>query len=140
MSGEVITQGVQRKPEDSTTNTTVEERDEELARLGSEMFNSVGYYLEGKLEGTAADYALLEAMNKLATDKYRDMADDAEHMASSMETLQRQYTELQPYLQKIDDVQVAVGSLEESVRMLSDYTSRLDTQLAQLSAELRQKR
>jgi Biogenesis of lysosome-related organelles complex-1 subunit 2 len=72
------------------TRAVQEAQEQEQKRLAAEMFNSVGHYLEGKLESTTADYALLEDMNKVASQKYKEMADDAERMTSSMEALQQQ--------------------------------------------------
>ena len=117
----------------------VEEAVEEASveEASAEMCANMGAYLQSVLTTNCADYELLAAMNRAATEKYAHMYGVTQSLASHMGQLQTQYADLQPYLDQIDAIANTVQALEAAVGQLDDYTKRLASKFGEREARLR---
>merc|ERR1712137_654171 len=107
-------------------------RKEELQNATQEMFERMTAYLMGELNSTSEDYQLLEKMNSLTAQKYFDMANTAEQLTVFMKELREKYTTFQPFLEKIDQLEKGVQSLEDVVQQLDEYSKRLEAKFKQV--------
>eukprot|EP00824_Muranothrix_gubernata_P014617 TRINITY_DN3029_c0_g1_i1.p1 TRINITY_DN3029_c0_g1~~TRINITY_DN3029_c0_g1_i1.p1 ORF type:complete len:140 (+),score=16.95 TRINITY_DN3029_c0_g1_i1:22-420(+) len=96
------------------------------------MFQALNKYLRGELNLTLEDYLLLERMNRVATQKYNEMADYAEGLGTFIAIMQAKYDSLRPYLDQIDEIDARVTQLEQVVNLLNDYTKRLEQRFKSL--------
>jgi biogenesis of lysosome-related organelles complex 1 subunit 2 len=96
-----------------------------LINSTKELFSNVEKYLQGEITATSEDYKLLETMNNMTKEKYVDMTNTAHGLVEYMTLLQQKYTEFQPYLNKIDEIETSVNELEKTVALLDQYTLRL---------------
>eukprot|EP00824_Muranothrix_gubernata_P014618 TRINITY_DN3029_c0_g1_i3.p1 TRINITY_DN3029_c0_g1~~TRINITY_DN3029_c0_g1_i3.p1 ORF type:complete len:158 (+),score=18.81 TRINITY_DN3029_c0_g1_i3:22-474(+) len=114
------------------------------------MFQALNKYLRGELNCalvcvrkmflalrtlcavTLEDYLLLERMNRVATQKYNEMADYAEGLGTFIAIMQAKYDSLRPYLDQIDEIDARVTQLEQVVNLLNDYTKRLEQRFKSL--------
>jgi len=90
------------------------------------MFIHASEYIQGELLATSQDYKLLEKMNKITTQKYKRMTENASEMAEFMGLLQKKYESFKPYLEQIDEIERSIGELEKTVDMLDAYTTRIE--------------
>eukprot|EP00658_Telonema_sp_P-2_P003645 TRINITY_DN1135_c0_g1_i4.p1 TRINITY_DN1135_c0_g1~~TRINITY_DN1135_c0_g1_i4.p1 ORF type:complete len:112 (-),score=43.50 TRINITY_DN1135_c0_g1_i4:113-448(-) len=91
-----------------------------------QMFANVSEYIQGELEVSSQDYRLLERMNLVSAEKYRDLADHAENLAVARETMLNKYDEFLPYIYQIDELDKTMVALETTVNQLDEYTQRLE--------------
>eukprot|EP01113_Clastostelium_recurvatum_P018150 TRINITY_DN2140_c0_g1_i3.p1 TRINITY_DN2140_c0_g1~~TRINITY_DN2140_c0_g1_i3.p1 ORF type:complete len:194 (-),score=58.52 TRINITY_DN2140_c0_g1_i3:36-617(-) len=97
-----------------------------LEEATATMFQNISAYLRGELTATTEDYKLLESMNILATEKYKEMTDTAGGLTAFMQSLQDKYAAIHPYLLQIDNIDKNVLELEKTVNLLDEYTKRLE--------------
>eukprot|EP01108_Squamamoeba_japonica_P009563 TRINITY_DN9010_c0_g1_i1.p1 TRINITY_DN9010_c0_g1~~TRINITY_DN9010_c0_g1_i1.p1 ORF type:complete len:223 (-),score=53.98 TRINITY_DN9010_c0_g1_i1:39-665(-) len=90
------------------------------------MLHDVGAYVQGELDETSADYALLEAMNSSAATKYAGMAQTAQELHAAMHSLQTQYAALAPHLAHVETLSASVEQLEATVSALDRYSLDLE--------------
>ncbi|KAJ3053891.1 hypothetical protein HK097_003129 [Rhizophlyctis rosea] len=65
-------------------------------------------------------------MNNLARDKYAEYNATAQGLISTMASLQQTYTDIDPIIHQIFDLERQVGNIEQVVAELDDYTRRLE--------------
>jgi biogenesis of lysosome-related organelles complex 1 subunit 2 len=119
----------QRNKERELRNQDSAKREEELIKYTKELFENVSKYLQGELRATSGDYQLLENINKITKEKYEEMTKIAKGLAEYMNSLQEKYRELQPYLEKIDEIDASVTELEKVVALLDNYTLKLEEKI-----------
>eukprot|EP00697_Spironema_sp_BW2_P017626 gnl/Spiro4/9387_TR4956_c0_g1_i1.p1 gnl/Spiro4/9387_TR4956_c0_g1~~gnl/Spiro4/9387_TR4956_c0_g1_i1.p1 ORF type:complete len:114 (+),score=20.04 gnl/Spiro4/9387_TR4956_c0_g1_i1:54-395(+) len=90
------------------------------------MFSTMGEYLRSELTASTHDYELLEKMNRIATEKYKEMAGFAGSMSAFMDNVEEKHQELNLHLAQIDEVLAGVSELERVVAALDDYTRDLE--------------
>ncbi|VDN41589.1 unnamed protein product [Gongylonema pulchrum] len=89
------------------------ETSSQMQHLADDMYDKVAAYLQGQIEGSVAEYKLLEDLNNVTSQRYDDMK-----QVASDETLR-------PYLQQIDEVDENTRKLEEAAGMLERYVTAL---------------
>ena len=105
--------------------------DEQLERLSKQMLESTGEYIRGEIEMCVADYKALEKMNRMVTSKYKGLGPYSKSITEQMAKLNEAYTNLQPLLDQIDDVEKCLNELEQSATKLDVYSKRLETRYKQ---------
>ena len=108
-----------------------ENEDELLERLSKQMLESTGDYIRGEIEMCVADYKALEKMNRMVTNKYKGLGPYSKSIIDQMTKLNEAYTNLQPLLAQIDDVEKCLSELEQSANKLDVYSKRLETRYRQ---------
>merc|ERR1711879_569411 len=114
-------------------STTTPSENQELREVTAEMFQNISALLVGELKSSSEDYVLLEQMNTLTAQKYSEMAGNAEGLTEFMKQLRDKYESFQPFLEKIDQVEVGIQSLEQTVLQLDEYSKRLEMKYRQLN-------
>ncbi|CAF0828073.1 unnamed protein product [Brachionus calyciflorus] len=107
-----------------------------LEQLSKDMIKSTGDYIKEEIDICISDYKLLEQMNKLVTDKYKNLTKYTTGISSEMEKLNEAYATLTPLLSQIDEVEKCVGELEQSAAKLDAYSKRLDTKFKQFTEKI----
>jgi biogenesis of lysosome-related organelles complex 1 subunit 2 len=106
--------------------------DPQLNRLASEAFTATSDWISAELESTTEDYKLIEQMNRVTATKYSDMEQITANIAKGMSQLNVGYTQLQPYLEQIDQIDESVGRLESAAFKLDAYSKRLEDKFKSL--------
>jgi len=91
-----------------------ERSQETLINDTNTLFNHLTNYLHNELLVTSEDYKLLHQMNVITRDKYVEMTKMTTQLVSGMTELQTKYKTFQPYLDKIDEIEVSVDELEKN--------------------------
>lgn len=91
----------------------------------SALLESVSALLQSDVKLVAEDYALLKQLNEMAVSKYADMATVTKSLSLHVEDLKSKYKSFEPYLAKVDEICESVASIEQTVMLLEDYTTRL---------------
>ena len=89
-------------------------------------------WISAELESTTEDYKLIEQMNKVTATKYSDMEQITANIAKGMTQLNLAYTNLQPYLEQIDQIDESVARLEAAAFKLDAYSKRLEAKFKSL--------
>jgi len=106
--------------------------DPQLNRLASVAFSATSDWISAELESTTEDYRLIEQMNKVTATKYSDMEQITANIAKGMSQLNVAYTQLQPYLEQIDQIDESVTRLEAAAFKLDAYSKRLEAKFKSL--------
>lgn len=104
-----------------------------LEELSKEMIKTTSEYIKGEIEICAADYKTLEQMNKLVTEKYKQLGKNSSNIIAEMDRLNDSYATLLPMLSQIDDVEKSVEKLESSAAKLDAYSKRLEAKFKQFT-------
>ncbi|CAG2112804.1 unnamed protein product, partial [Medioppia subpectinata] len=89
------------------------------------MFGKTSEYLVAELNVTLEDYKLLEEMNNVTTNKYKEMTEATESVAKSVDSMNDKYKTLLPNLQLIDKIEEKVQKLEDMAYAIDAYSKRL---------------
>lgn len=140
---QLVSEDVEPKPTVPTTIPTImspnlnhqqHELDKKiLEELSREMIKSTGEYIKGELDVCAADYKMLEQMNKLVTDKYRALSGQSGKIITEMDKLNEAYAHLVPLLSQIESVEKSVDELEVTSNKLDAYSKRLEAKFKQFT-------
>merc|ERR1712110_825269 len=103
-----------------------------LHDVTQEMFERISAVLLHELSAGTEDYVLLERMNAITTEKYSKMSLSAENLTTFMSQLKEKYQSYRPFLEKIDQIEAGVQSLEDTVMQLDEYSKRLENKYKQL--------
>eukprot|EP01051_Picozoa_sp_SAG22_P009507 SAG22_NODE_797_length_7135_cov_211.841103_9_plen_258_part_00 len=95
----------------------------------SELFTKIAALLEAELNQGSDDFTLVEQMNLLTTQKYREMAQYTSGLVAIMDKLREKKAQLQPSLDAIDRVDQSVTELERIAGFLDEYTKELEAKL-----------
>jgi len=106
--------------------------DPQLNRLASVAFSATSDWISAELESTTEDYKLIEQMNRVTATKYSDMEQITANIAKGMNQLNVAYTQLQPYLEQIDQIDESVTRLEAAAFKLDAYSKRLEAKFKSL--------
>ncbi|CAG8536778.1 8147_t:CDS:2 [Acaulospora morrowiae] len=109
----------------------VNPKQKNVNNVTAEMFNKVAEYLKGEMLATNEDYKLLENMNNVTRDRYKEMSGMAQNLVVEMAKLQRIYIDIEPYIQQIDEVCEQIDFLEKVTSELDDYSKELDGHVEQ---------
>ncbi len=74
---------------------------------------------------TLDDYKLLEEMNKITTNKYKELSQITSNVSKSVDQMNDKYKTLLPNLQLIDKLEEKVTKLEEMAYAIDAYSKRL---------------
>ncbi|XP_055626657.1 biogenesis of lysosome-related organelles complex 1 subunit 2 [Toxorhynchites rutilus septentrionalis] len=133
-----VTDSPKRGPTLSTSTSSFEPfdaHDPNLSRLATKMFQKTGEYITHELSTTVEDYKLIENMNKAMMGKVSEMRQMSDSIAAKNNELNRNYEELKPLLQKIDDIESTVDKLEAAAYQLDAYTIRLENKFKTLKSK-----
>ena len=89
-------------------------------------------WISAELESTTEDYKLVEQMNRVTATKYSDMEQITANIAKGMTNLNIAYSQLQPYLEQIDQIDESVSRLESAAFKLDAYSKRLEAKFKSL--------
>jgi biogenesis of lysosome-related organelles complex 1 subunit 2 len=123
------------QPSPQKDGPTLEERKAQLTESTQTMFDNVSKYLQAELQATSEDFKLLETMNNVTREKYKDMTEITKNLTAFMDEMQKKYAEFEPYLKKIDEIDANVNELEHTVQLLDDYTRRLEEKFKKLALQ-----
>lgn len=126
------------------------------------MFQKIHEYLQAELTSSESEYLLLEQMNKVTADKYRDLTQVAAIVGKGIVELNSKCMEkhiyyvvvitlyslstfislltvksLEVYLEQIDQIEDNISKLEHAAYKLDVYTVRLENKFKALTAEKR---
>lgn len=107
-----------------------------LEQLSKDMIKSTGDYIKEEIDICISDYKLLEQMNKLVSEKYKNLNKYTSSISTEMEKLNESYSTLTPLLSQIDEVEKCVGELEQSAIKLDAYSKRLETKFKQFTEKI----
>ena len=71
-------------------------------------------------------------MNRVTATKYSDMEQITANIAKGMTSLNIAYSQLQPYLEQIDQIDESVSRLESAAFKLDAYSKRLEAKFKSL--------
>ncbi|GBB85678.1 hypothetical protein RclHR1_12160003 [Rhizophagus clarus] len=108
-------------------------KSQNVSKLTEEMFSKVGEYLKGEVLATTEDYKLLETMNKVTRDRYKEMSGMAQNLVVEMAKLQKIYSDFEPYVQQIDEICDQVDFLEKVALELDEYSKDLESRLKKIT-------
>ncbi|KAK2160738.1 hypothetical protein LSH36_127g06053 [Paralvinella palmiformis] len=103
----------------------------DVTQLCRDTFHKTAEYINGELVCTAEDYRLLENMNKATLNKYIEMKQITSNISKSIKDLNEKCKYI-PYLEKIDQIEESVASLEQAAYKLDAYSKRLESKFKQL--------
>jgi len=106
--------------------------DPQLNHLASLMFNKTADWISSELETTADEYKLIQQMNQCTAGKYSDMQQITGNIAKGVTQLNEKYTELQPCLDQIDQIDESVERLYQAAIKLDAYSKRLEAKYKEL--------
>lgn len=104
-----------------------------LEKLSKEMIKSTGDYIKEEIDLSISDYKALEQMNKLVTEKYKNLTKHSSNISNEMNKLNESYATLLPMLSQIDDVEKCVAQLELSAQKLDAYSKKLEAKYKQFT-------
>ena len=93
------------------------------------MVAAMGDAMRGEFRLPKMEYQLLGRMNRLAADKYADMADFAAGLGVFVESLRGKERALAPLGKHIDGLESQIEALEAVVDRLDKYAARLETRV-----------
>ncbi len=93
-----------------------------------EMFERLTKYVNGEIQSSAEDFALLEQLNFVAAARYEDMGSKALALTNLMKALQERTAVLKPQLDQINQLHANVVQLEQIVKSLDMYSADLERQ------------
>ncbi|KAI6187249.1 hypothetical protein M3Y98_00222500 [Aphelenchoides besseyi] len=102
---------------------------DELTHLAGEAFEKISAYVQGQVDASVDDYKLLEEMNGVTSQRYKDMHNVAGTISNRLTELSEKYETLRPYLEQIDQIDEASKRLEETVCVLEKYLATLESKL-----------
>ncbi|CAG8558777.1 17342_t:CDS:2 [Funneliformis caledonium] len=112
-----------RRQSSFTSDSSGNKPSHNVNKLTEEMFSKVA---------TTEDYKLLETMNKVTRDRYKEMSGMAQNLVVEMSKLQRIYSDFEPYVQQIDEICEQVDFLEKVSVELDEYSKELESRLKKL--------
>jgi len=123
---------VERQQREKARGDAREKQHDQLSQDADTLFQNLTKYMKGELGAAIDEFKLLEQMNVVTKDKYAEMTASAAQLTSGMQSLQKKYELLQPYLTQIDEIDGSLRDLEETVHLLDEYTARLEQRFVQL--------
>ncbi|XP_037084408.1 biogenesis of lysosome-related organelles complex 1 subunit 2-like [Pollicipes pollicipes] len=129
----------------STSTSSFEagvQHDPNLNRLAINMFTKTEQYLQGELDSVTGEYQLLTfrrrvpavtEMNRRTHAKYEEMKAVGQETHSAIEQLNTKYTELEPYLRQLEDVDQSLAKLEAVAIQLDAYSKQLESRFRAVS-------
>jgi len=125
----------------STTNVTASISDtlassknaQILDELSREMIQTAGDYIKTEIDICVSDYKVLERMNQMVTEKYKNLDKNSASITNEMKKLNEAYDNLLPLLSQIDDIENAIIGLEQSANKLDVYSKRLESKYRQFA-------
>ena len=106
--------------------------DPQLNHLASLMFSKTSDWIACELESTSDEYKLIQQMNKATANKYSDMQQITGNIAKGVHQLNEKTTELQPYLDQVDQIEDSVERLYQAAVKLESYSKRLEAKYKEL--------
>ncbi|CAK5073148.1 unnamed protein product [Meloidogyne enterolobii] len=107
-------------------------KDDEIKRLAKQCSNKVNEYIQGQIQSSIDDYKLLEQMNDVTAQRYKDMQHVAETVGGRIAQLQQKYEDLKPFLDQINEIDEASKRMDQAVTMLDNYLAVLETKIRKL--------
>ena len=104
-----------------------------LDELSKEMIKTAGDYIQTEIDYCVSDYKVLERMNKMVTEKYKNLDKNSANITSEMNKLNEAYASLLPLLSQIDDVEKCITELEKSANKLDIYSKKLESKYKQFA-------
>ena len=104
-----------------------------LEELSREMIQTAGDYIKTEIDICVSDYKVLERMNQMVTDKYKNLDKNSASITNEMKKLNEAYENLLPLLSQIDDIENAITGLEQSANKLDVYSKRLESKYKQFA-------
>eukprot|EP00898_Chlorokybus_atmophyticus_P000799 jgi/Chlat1/171/Chrsp1S03243 len=129
MAAAAAAQGEAGKGEELDGAAVLHRPDDELARVGKALMETVAKVVHGELRAGFNELQLLEDMNNIAAKKYEDLGDFAAGLSVFFNKLRQKNDAFRPYLQQIDEIDQQVVDLEAVVSTLDLYTRRLEENL-----------
>ncbi|XP_076819639.1 biogenesis of lysosome-related organelles complex 1 subunit 2-like [Clavelina lepadiformis] len=102
-----------------------------LNSLCEDMFTKLALYLNGEADATIEDYELLKQMNVATASKYEVMLKIAKNVGDNLHEVNQKFSDLQPYLDQIDQIEESVLALEQAAYKLDIYSKKLEERLKQ---------
>lgn len=128
----LVTAGVQESTASSSRRTSTDAGPAEWERL----VEKVQAYLQGELSLTVGDYRLLEQMNNTMHQKYDDMVPAAQQVQQTLQNLNERFRSLQPFVDKIEQMEMQVLELEKTAYSLDAYSRQLEARFKALKPTL----
>ena len=104
-----------------------------LDELSREMIQTAGDYIKTEIDICVSDYKVLERMNQMVTEKYKNLDKNSASITNEMKKLNEAYDNLLPLLSQIDDIENAITGLEQSANKLDVYSKRLESKYRQFA-------
>jgi len=99
-----------------------------LLHMTHETFDRLTKYMSGELQASAEDFLLLERLNEIAVDRYKNINNKALAIKHCLNELQEEVKVLEPQLKQIDELYTNVMQLDTVIRALDTYTLDLEKQ------------
>jgi biogenesis of lysosome-related organelles complex 1 subunit 2 len=104
-----------------------------LDELSRDMIQTAGDYIKTEIDICVSDYKVLERMNQMVTEKYKNLDKNSASITNEMKKLNEAYDNLLPLLSQIDDIENAITGLEQSANKLDVYSKRLESKYKQFA-------
>ena len=104
-----------------------------LDELSREMIKTAGDYIQTEIDYCVSDYKILERMNKMVTEKYKNLDKNSANISHEMSKLNEAYATLLPLLSQINDVEKCITELEQSANKLDAYSKKLESKYKQFA-------
>ncbi|KAJ4455694.1 putative flagellar associated protein [Paratrimastix pyriformis] len=91
-----------------------------------DMLGNVSQFVQAYFSAVHGDYSLLQQLNQVTAQRYTEMGDQSQELMTSLSGIMEKYKEFIPYLQQIDQMDVALTQLEGATRSLDEYTKKLE--------------
>ncbi|XP_003737682.1 biogenesis of lysosome-related organelles complex 1 subunit 2 [Galendromus occidentalis] len=106
-----------------------------MEQAADKMFSSTADFLRTELNAAVDDFQLLQAMNKAALHKYKDLTKTTQVIGGALEALEDQYKDLAPILAQLDDIEENVNNLEQAAFKLDSFCKQLEQKLKSLETK-----
>ncbi|KAI9255569.1 biogenesis of lysosome-related organelles complex-1 subunit 2-domain-containing protein [Sporodiniella umbellata] len=104
---------------------------EHIIKLTEDACKHFAEYTKAELKVTVEDCQLLESMNNITKEKYKQMNQMSERLMKEVTQLETTYNDLGSFMDQVEEIHEQSIKIENTIHSLDEYSKFLETKLNQ---------